>query len=112
MDTAILARLQAIFGNLAERWDYELLEFNGEPAPSVLVNNFKTVSLRLIRLMEPLVLHRQLRRRSALGAQAVRPRPSWRGERQALSALPGATALHHQPTAGHPAWLEHHAALW
>ncbi|MHB8196227.1 MAG: IS200/IS605 family transposase, partial [Vulcanimicrobiaceae bacterium] len=73
IDAAILARLQTIFGNLAERWGCELLEFNGEPdhvhlllsvnpkvALSVLVNNFKTVSSRLIRLLEPLVLHRQL----------------------------------------------------
>lgn len=62
INAAILARLQAIFANLAERWGCELLEFNGEPdhvhlllsvnpkvAPSVLVNNFKTVSSRLIR---------------------------------------------------------------
>ena len=62
IDAAILARLQAIFATLAERWGCELLEFNGEPdhvhlllsvnpkvAPSVLVNNFKTVSSRLIR---------------------------------------------------------------
>ncbi len=58
IDAAILARLHAIFGNLAERWDCELLEFNGEVAPSVLVNNFNTVSSRLIRLLEPLVVHR------------------------------------------------------
>ncbi|MHB8355994.1 MAG: IS200/IS605 family transposase [Vulcanimicrobiaceae bacterium] len=62
IDAAILARLHAIFGNLAERWGCELLEFNGEPdhvhlllsvnpkvAPAILVNNFKTVSSRLIR---------------------------------------------------------------
>jgi putative transposase len=62
IDAPILARLSEIFGNLCERWDCELLEFNGEPdhvhlllsvnpkvAPSVLVNNFKTVSSRLIR---------------------------------------------------------------
>src|SRR5450755_243269 len=62
IDAAILARLGAIFRGLADRWGCELLEFNGEPdhvhlrlsvnpkvAPSVLVNNFKTVSSRLIR---------------------------------------------------------------
>ena len=32
IDAAILARLQTIFGNLAKRWGYELLEFNGEVA--------------------------------------------------------------------------------
>ena len=62
IDGLILARLRAIFENLAARWECDLLEFNGEPdhvylllsvnpkvAPSVLVNNFKTVSSRLIR---------------------------------------------------------------
>ena len=62
IDGSILARLREIFGNLCERWECELMEFNGEPdhvhlllslnpkvAPSVLVNNFKTVSSRLIR---------------------------------------------------------------
>lgn len=62
IDGPILARLREIFGKLCEQWDCELLEFNGEPdhvhlllsvnpkvAPSVLVNNFKTVSSRLIR---------------------------------------------------------------
>ncbi|MHB8141449.1 MAG: transposase [Vulcanimicrobiaceae bacterium] len=58
IDAAILARLHGIFTRLAERWGCELLEFNGEVAPSVLVNNFNTVSSRLIRLLEPLVVHR------------------------------------------------------
>lgn len=51
IDSAILARLQSIFGNLAERWDHVhiLLSVNPKVAPSVLVNNFKTVSSRLIR---------------------------------------------------------------
>jgi putative transposase len=62
IDAAILARLGAIFRGLADRWGCDLLEFNGEPdhvnlllsvnpkvAPSVLVNNFKTVSSRLVR---------------------------------------------------------------
>src|ERR1019366_2875598 len=62
IDAAILARLGAIFRDLATRWGCDLLEFNGEPdhvhlllsanpkvAPSVLVNNFKTVSSRLVR---------------------------------------------------------------
>lgn len=62
IDAAILTRLHGIFVSLAERWGCEMLEFNGEPdhvhlllsvnpkvAPSVLVNNFKTVSSRLIR---------------------------------------------------------------
>ena len=62
IDGSILARLREIFGNLCERWDCELIEFKAEPdhvrlllsvnpkvAPSVLVNNFKTVSSRLIR---------------------------------------------------------------
>ena len=61
-NAAILARLGAIFRGLADRWSCDLLEFNGEPdhvhlllsvnpkvAPSVLVNNFKTVSSRLVR---------------------------------------------------------------
>ena len=62
IDAAILSRLHAIFLNLKQRWGCDLREFNGEPdhvhlllsvnpkvAPSVLVNNFKTVSSRLIR---------------------------------------------------------------
>jgi putative transposase len=62
IDAPILARLQTIFAHLAERWGCKILEFHGEPdhvhlllsvnpkvAPSVLVNNFKTVSSRLIR---------------------------------------------------------------
>src|SRR5450755_1646134 len=62
IDAAILAQLGAIFRGLAARWSCDLLEFNGEPdhahlllsvnpkvARSVLVNNFKTVSSRLVR---------------------------------------------------------------
>jgi putative transposase len=62
IDAPILERLRAVFAKLCEQWECELLEFNGEPdhvhlllsvnpkvAPSVLVNNFKTVSSRLIR---------------------------------------------------------------
>ena len=62
IDAPILERLRTVFAKLCEQWDCELLEFNGEPdhvhlllsvnpkaAPSVLVNNFKTVSSRLIR---------------------------------------------------------------
>jgi putative transposase len=58
----MLERLRSVFAKLCEQWDCELLECNGEPdhvhlllsvnpktAPSVLVNNFKTVSSRLIR---------------------------------------------------------------
>lgn len=62
IDPAILERLRAVFAKLCDQWDCDLLEFNGEPdhvhlllsvnpkiAPSVLVNNFKTVSSRLVR---------------------------------------------------------------
>ncbi|MEI7842402.1 MAG: IS200/IS605 family transposase [Gallionellaceae bacterium] len=58
----ILERLKVICTELTEKWDCELLEFNGEAdhvhlllslnpkvAPSVFVNNLKTVSSRLIR---------------------------------------------------------------
>lgn len=58
----ILKRLEEIFAELCERWDGELVEFNGErdhvhlllslnpkTKPSVFVNNLKTVSSRLIR---------------------------------------------------------------
>lgn len=58
----MLKRLEEIFDSLAKRWGGELIEFNGEAdhvhlllgsTPkvqlSVLVNNFKTVSSRLIR---------------------------------------------------------------
>lgn len=58
----MLERLKAICTELTEKWDCELLEFNGEVdhvhlllslnpkvAPSVFVNNLKTVSSRLIR---------------------------------------------------------------
>lgn len=59
---AMLNRLREIFRDLAIKWECELLDFNGEPdhvhlllslnpkaQPSKLVNNFKTVSSRLIR---------------------------------------------------------------
>jgi putative transposase len=58
----MLERLKTICTELTEKWDCELLEFNGEAdhvhlllsnnpkvAPSVFVNNLKTVSSRLIR---------------------------------------------------------------
>ena len=58
----MLERLKVICTELTEKWDCELLEFNGEAdhvhlllalnpkvAPSVFVNNLKTVSSRLIR---------------------------------------------------------------
>lgn len=57
-----MERLNSIFIGLMDKWDGELLEFNGEPdhvhllislnpktQPSKLVNNLKTVSSRLIR---------------------------------------------------------------
>ena len=58
----MLARLKTICEALLEKWQGELLEFNGESdhihmlltlnpktAPSVFVNNLKTVTSRLIR---------------------------------------------------------------
>ena len=58
----MLLRLREICSRLCEQWECKLLEFNGEPdhlhllldlnpkvAPSVFVNNLKTVSSRLIR---------------------------------------------------------------
>ena len=58
----ILKRLEEIVRELCTKWNSELIEFNGEPdhihlliqlnpkiAPSVFVNNLKTVSSRLIR---------------------------------------------------------------
>lgn len=58
----MLHRLKIICEKLAQKWECELLEFNGEAdhlhlllslnpkgAPSVFVNNLKTVSSRLIR---------------------------------------------------------------
>ena len=58
----ILVQLEEIFKRLCKGWDSKLLEINGEPdhihlllelnpkvAPSVFVNNIKTVSSRLIR---------------------------------------------------------------
>jgi putative transposase len=58
----MLTRLREIFDETLRKWDCELIEFNGEPdhvhlllgaTPniqlSVLVNNLKTVSSRLIR---------------------------------------------------------------
>ena len=58
----MLERLKTICAELTEKWDCELVEFNGEAdhvhlllslnpkvAPSVFVNNLKTVSSRLIR---------------------------------------------------------------
>ena len=59
---SMLIRLQEIFSTLCKQWECDLLEFNGEPdhvhlllelnpkvAPSVLVNNLKSISSRLIR---------------------------------------------------------------
>ena len=58
----MLSRLHEIFSYLCVKWECELLEFNGESdhvhlllnlnpkvAPSIFVNNIKTVSSRLIR---------------------------------------------------------------
>ena len=58
----MLERLKVICTELTEKWECELLEFNGESdhvhlllslnpkvAPSVFVNNLKTVSSRFIR---------------------------------------------------------------
>jgi putative transposase len=58
----MLARLEVIFREQCEKWDVELIEFDGEPdhvhllidlnptlQPSKLVNSLKTVSSRLIR---------------------------------------------------------------
>jgi len=58
----MLERLKIICTELTEKWECELLEFNGESdhvhlllslnpkvAPSVFANNLKTVSSRLIR---------------------------------------------------------------
>jgi putative transposase len=62
INPAILIRLEEIIKDLCEKWESKLIEFNGEPdhihllldlnpkvAPSVFVNNLKTVSSRLIR---------------------------------------------------------------
>jgi putative transposase len=58
----MLARLKTIFAATAEKWECQLIEFNGKPdhvhmllslnptvQHSVFVNNLKTVSSRLIR---------------------------------------------------------------
>ncbi|MBK1736270.1 IS200/IS605 family transposase [Halorhodospira abdelmalekii] len=58
----MLSRLEAIARATTEKWEGEVLEFNGEPdhlhllleltprtAPSAFVNNLKTVTSRLIR---------------------------------------------------------------
>ena len=58
----MLERLETIFRETLEKWDSQLIEFNGEGdhihllmstnptvQPSKLVNNLKTVSSRLIR---------------------------------------------------------------
>lgn len=58
----MLSRLKSICESLANKWECELLEFNGEAdhlhlllglnpkvAPSIFVNNLKTVTSRLIR---------------------------------------------------------------
>jgi putative transposase len=59
---SMLARLNTISHDIAEKWQCELLEFNGESdhlhlllslnpkvTPSIFVNNLKTVTSRLIR---------------------------------------------------------------
>lgn len=58
----LMRRLKEILNELCKKWDSKLIEFNGESdhihllielnpkiAPSVFVNNLKTVSSRLIR---------------------------------------------------------------
>ena len=58
----LLTELKLIFNNLAQKWDCSIIEFNGEPDhihllfsahPSLdlskLINNWKTVSSRMIR---------------------------------------------------------------
>jgi putative transposase len=60
--TSMLQRLKTICTELTQKWTCELLEFNGEAdhlhlllslnpkiAPSIFVNNLKTVTSRLIR---------------------------------------------------------------
>jgi putative transposase len=62
INSEILKALEEIVGELLKRWDSRLIEFNGESdhihllielnpkiTPSVLVNNLKTVTSRLIR---------------------------------------------------------------
>ena len=62
INSDILKRLEEIVRELCKKWDSKLIEFNGEPdhihllielnpkiAPSVFVNNLKTVSSRLVR---------------------------------------------------------------
>ncbi len=62
LNEAALIRLEAIFSSLCEKWEIDLVAFNGEDdhvhlllnlhpnvAPSVLINNLKTVSSRLLR---------------------------------------------------------------
>jgi len=62
INKAILSRLEEIVTELCKKWDSKLLEFNGEAdhihlllelnpkiAPSIFVNNLKTVTSRLIR---------------------------------------------------------------
>lgn len=62
IDLAMLSRLEEVCRSTVEKWEGEVLEFNGEAdhvhlllslnpktQPSKLVNNLKTVSSRLIR---------------------------------------------------------------
>jgi putative transposase len=62
INSELLERLNQIIQELCQKWDCKLIEFNGEPdhihllldlnpkiAPSIFVNNLKTVSSRLIR---------------------------------------------------------------
>ena len=62
INKSILTELEKIFDRLCKKWQCQLLEFNGEEdhvhlllsltpkvAPSVFVNNLKSVSSRLIR---------------------------------------------------------------
>jgi putative transposase len=62
INSDILKRLEEIVRELCKKWDSKLIEFNGEAdhihllielnpkiAPSIFVNNLKTVSSRLIR---------------------------------------------------------------
>ena len=87
IDGPILERLRAIFENLCEPDHVHLLlSVNPKVAPSVLVNKLQnrliTIDPQGIRyaggallseagVLEPIILRCQLRRRSALGAQAV-----------------------------------------
>jgi REP-associated tyrosine transposase len=80
----MLTRLKTISFEIAEKWQCELLEFNGETdhlhlllslnpkvAPSIFVNNLKTVTSRLIRKEFATHLKKYIGKNQSFGSERI-----------------------------------------